>query len=74
MSFLSVSSKRTRVHLSPDQLGTITSENVHKQSDDFQTDVAVMPMNKSYIQLFKSSKESLLNICKIKKENDKGRL
>lgn len=70
MSFLSVSSKKTRVHLSPENLSSIVSEYTNSQQDDFVSDIAILPIYKSFIQIIKSSKDSWINICKIKKEDD----
>jgi WD40 repeat protein/polyhydroxyalkanoate synthesis regulator phasin len=67
MSLLSISSK-ARVHLSPEHLSTVTSEST---ATDCNSDASILPLSKSFIQIFKSSKESWINICKIKKENDK---
>lgn len=72
MSILSISSKKTRVHLSAEYLSTVSSESTHNQQEDCVSDVSILPLSKSFIQIFKSSKDSWLNICKIKKEDDKG--
>ncbi|XP_070495171.1 uncharacterized protein Grip71 [Chironomus tepperi] len=69
MSILSISSK-TRVHLSAEYLSTVTCESTHNQ-EDCVSDASILPISNSFIQIFKSSKDSWLNICKIKKEGDK---
>ncbi|CAG9797268.1 unnamed protein product [Chironomus riparius] len=67
MSLISISSK-TRVHLSPEHLSTVTSESTHT---DCISDASILPLSRSFIQIIKSSKDSWINICKIKKDNDK---
>lgn len=72
MSFLSISSKKTRVHLSAEHLSTVTSENSHDRQECCVSDVSILPLSKSFIQIFKSSKNSWVNIYKIKQEDDTG--